>query len=40
VEVYVSRHSGAQFSHGLCPECFDRILSTEVAALDNRKEEA
>ena len=40
VEVYVSRHSGAQFSHGLCPDCFDRIMSTEVEALGNEKEEA
>jgi phosphoserine phosphatase RsbU/P len=33
VEDYVSRHSGAQFSHGMCPECFDRIMKTEVEAI-------
>ncbi|MBI3886949.1 MAG: hypothetical protein HY302_14660 [Opitutae bacterium] len=22
VEVYLSRHTGAKFSHGLCPDCF------------------
>ena len=25
VEVYVSRHTGAQFSHGACPECVEKV---------------
>lgn len=25
VEAYVSRHTGAQFSHGMCPECMRRM---------------
>lgn len=25
VEVYVQRHSGAQFSHGICPDCMRRV---------------
>jgi len=24
VEAYVSQHSGAQFSHGICPECVEK----------------
>jgi CheY-like chemotaxis protein len=24
VETYVSQHSQAEFSHGLCPECFEK----------------
>ena len=24
VEVYISEHSDAQFSHGICPECYVR----------------
>jgi len=26
VEAYVSRHTGARFTHGLCPECLDSEL--------------
>ena len=29
VEVYVSEHSDAEFSHGLCPDCFEKAY-TEV----------
>ena len=25
VEVYVARHSEAEFSHGVCPECSERL---------------
>ncbi len=25
VEIYISEHSDAQFSHGLCPECINRL---------------
>jgi hypothetical protein len=25
IEVYVAKHSAAQFSHGLCPACVDRL---------------
>ena len=24
IETYVSQHTDAQFTHGLCPECFSR----------------
>lgn len=27
VEVYVSQHSDAEFSHGLCPECFEKAYN-------------
>jgi DNA-binding response OmpR family regulator len=26
VEIYIMRHSRAQFSHGICPECYQRVL--------------
>lgn len=26
VEQYVSHHSDLQFSHGICPNCYDRVL--------------
>jgi hypothetical protein len=25
IEAYVTKHSAAQFSHGLCPQCVDRL---------------
>jgi hypothetical protein len=28
VEVYVSAHSEAMFSHGSCPECTEKIIKT------------
>ncbi|MEM8934619.1 MAG: response regulator, partial [Acidobacteriota bacterium] len=27
VEVYISQHSGAQFSHGICPDCAAEMYS-------------
>jgi response regulator RpfG family c-di-GMP phosphodiesterase len=28
VEEYISKHSSAMFSHGLCPECYQKELET------------
>jgi DNA-binding response OmpR family regulator len=25
IEVYISKHSGARFTHGICPECAERV---------------
>lgn len=25
IEVYIGKHSGAQFSHGICPDCFKKL---------------
>ncbi len=30
VESYIADHSGAQFSHGICPECFDKFVKPEL----------
>jgi PAS domain S-box-containing protein len=27
IETYISRHSEAKFSHGICPECADRFMA-------------
>ena len=37
VELYISEHSGAQFSHGICPECKEKVLS-EMEAYKNHQE--
>jgi len=26
VEKYVSKHTGAKFSHGICPACFEEVM--------------
>ncbi len=33
VESYVSRHTGTQFSHGICPECYGKVV-TELEAME------
>lgn len=30
VESYISEHSEAQFSHGVCPDCLDKLMLPEV----------
>jgi sigma-B regulation protein RsbU (phosphoserine phosphatase) len=30
VESYLARHADVQFSHGICPECFERVMREEV----------
>jgi DNA-binding response OmpR family regulator len=34
VDAYVTEHSEAQFSHGICPDCYENIVKAE---LDNRR---
>jgi phosphoserine phosphatase RsbU/P len=33
VEDYVARRTEAQFSHGICPECYERHLKPQLAQL-------
>jgi sigma-B regulation protein RsbU (phosphoserine phosphatase) len=33
VENYISKHSEAQFSHSICPECYDRCVRPELEHL-------
>jgi DNA-binding response OmpR family regulator len=30
LESYLSDHSEAQFSHGICPECYEKIVKAEL----------
>jgi len=27
VEMYITEHSGARFSHGICPSCADKVMA-------------
>jgi len=31
VEAYIGRHSEAQFSHSICPECYETIVKPELS---------
>lgn len=35
VEAYVSAHSEAQFSHGICPDCYTRVIEPQLDELAN-----
>lgn len=30
LERYVAQYSGARFSHGICPDCYERVVKPEV----------
>ena len=30
VESYISQHTNAQFSHGICPECYQKVVKPEL----------
>lgn len=33
VERYIAQRTEAQFSHGICPSCYERIMKPQLAAL-------
>jgi phosphoserine phosphatase RsbU/P len=37
VEGYLSTHTGVRFSHGVCPECYEKVLAelNQAAAVSN-----
>ena len=38
VDSYIASHSEAQFSHGVCPECYETYLKPQLQGLTNREE--
>lgn len=36
VENYVAHHSEVQFSHGICPDCYQRVVENEIKNLSHR----
>lgn len=32
VEEYISAHSSTRFSHGICPDCYERVVKPDLAA--------
>ena len=39
VEEYVSAHTDAQFSHGICPACYEEMVAPQIRALREAKAE-
>jgi DNA-binding NtrC family response regulator len=37
VEVYINKHSGVEFSHGICPECAQKMYPELYAKLNEPK---
>jgi phosphoserine phosphatase RsbU/P len=33
VENYIANHSAAQFSHGVCPDCYERIVKPQLEQI-------
>lgn len=40
VECYIAEHSEAQFSHGICPDCYEQRVRPQLESLQKRKREA
>lgn len=40
VESYISEHSEAQFSHSICPDCYERCVKPELEQLRRRQGQA
>ena len=38
-ESYIAAHSQARFSHGICPDCYEKIVKPELDALAPREED-
>ena len=39
VDSYISKHSEVEFSHGICPDCYDRLVEPQMRALETRRAE-
>ncbi|HOV24420.1 MAG TPA: PAS domain S-box protein [Candidatus Marinimicrobia bacterium] len=40
VEAYVAKHSGAEFSNGICPDCMKKLYPEEYARILSRERKA
>jgi phosphoserine phosphatase RsbU/P len=38
VESYISKRTDAQFSHGICPQCYERVVLPQLEALKKRQQ--
>lgn len=38
IDTYVAEHSKAEFSHGICPDCYEKIVKPELDKFFEKKE--
>jgi len=36
VEIYLSAHTDARFTHGICPDCLESVIKPELAELQSK----
>jgi hypothetical protein len=39
VDSYISKHSEAQFSHSICPDCYVKFVTPDMEKLKREKRE-
>jgi sigma-B regulation protein RsbU (phosphoserine phosphatase) len=39
VDSYISKHTEVEFSHGICPECYDRLVQPQLQKLETHRAE-
>lgn len=37
VETYITSHSEAEFSHSICPDCYDRVVQPQIEELKQKR---
>ena len=40
VESYIGKHSDVQFSHSICPDCYDRVVQPQIEEMKRKLEGA
>jgi sigma-B regulation protein RsbU (phosphoserine phosphatase) len=38
VDSYISQYTGTQFSHGICPDCYDTVVEPQLAEMRRNKQ--
>ena len=38
IDTYVAQHSRAEFSHGICPDCYEKIVKPELEQFLKKEE--
>jgi CheY-like chemotaxis protein len=38
VESYIAKHTSAQFSHGICPDCYQKIMVPELERIQHERQ--
>ena len=39
VDSYISKHTEVEFSHGICPDCYDRLVEPQLQKFETHRAE-